>query len=238
MFLNGITLWLDVSWNWCWSSFCGSWFNSYIIVVMLETQVPSLGGGRILDSGGGWSRSTKSKMLRSPAFCLVATCSQPSLWKNALLSACNSWTFLSVDAGVTWSALPTCRQGAFERTPHSPREISNPQVEQRWRDEGGAANLTSTSYWGPSREAIILGCLRKMQRNWWLLVPPVACNATPSVPKHDDRRLPAEKRPLRMAVSATTPGFFHIPFHDRWKQGGENTPAESLAAPPSFFEHL
>lgn len=54
---------------------------------MFEMQVRCLGGGKILDSGGGRSLRSKSKMLGNPAFCLVATCFQPSLWKNVQHSA-------------------------------------------------------------------------------------------------------------------------------------------------------
>lgn len=64
---------------------------------MFEMQVPGLGGGRKLDFGG-----SKSKMLRNRAFCLVATCFQPSLWKNVLHSAGIFEPSVGVDAGVTW----------------------------------------------------------------------------------------------------------------------------------------
>lgn len=30
LFLNGVTIWLDVVWNWCWSSCCGRGFNSCV----------------------------------------------------------------------------------------------------------------------------------------------------------------------------------------------------------------
>lgn len=203
-------------------------------------QAPGLGGGKVLDSGGGRCLSSKSKMLRNPAFCLAANCFQSLLWKTALHSA-RVFEPLSMLIQVSHGHLFP-RADMYEA--HSSALHSHPEKSRRRRwsnggeNEGGEANLTSTSYWGLSGEGIILGCHQKMQRNWWLLFAPVARNVTPSVSKHYDRRLPAEKRPLRMAVSATTPCFFRVPFPDGWKQRGENTPAESPAPPPSFFEHL
>lgn len=59
----------------------------YIIESMIDMQAPGLDGGKVLDSGGGQSLSSKSKMLCNPAFFPAANCFQSLLWKNALHSA-------------------------------------------------------------------------------------------------------------------------------------------------------
>lgn len=199
-------------------------------------QAPGLGGGKVLDSGGGRSLSSKSKTLRSPAFCLAANCFQSLLWKNALHSA-RVFEPLSMSIQVSHGHLFP-RADMYEA--HSSALHSHPEKYRRRRwsnggeNKGGEANLTSTSYWGLSGEGIILGCHRKMQRNWWLLFAPVARNATPSVSKHYDRRLPAEKRPLRMAVSATTPCFFRVPF-PRWMKTTRRKYPRRVPRPAPIF---